>query len=96
MAPVNTLTNTIARYSARNKHTNKAEPYSMLNPLTNSDSASLKSNGARFVSATTITNQKSVNGGIVNPGPTAKAQFLSLNSPLTRNKYKIKKAADTS
>jgi len=37
-------------YSLRNKNANKDPLYSVLNPDTNSDSASLKSKGARWVS----------------------------------------------
>ena len=40
----------IVPYSAKNKRANFNLPYSVLNPLTNSDSPSDKSNGARFVS----------------------------------------------
>jgi len=53
---VNTLIKIIEPYSARK---NKAKPilaYSTLNPETNSDSASGKSNGARLVSANILTN----------------------------------------
>jgi hypothetical protein len=39
-------------YSARKKNTNIAAECSVINPLTNSDSASAKSNGALLVSAT--------------------------------------------
>jgi len=38
-------------YSAKKKNTNITAECSVINPLTNSDSASAKSNGARFVSA---------------------------------------------
>ena len=38
-------------YSAKKMKEKKAPPYSVLNPLTNSDSDSLKSKGARWVSA---------------------------------------------
>jgi outer membrane PBP1 activator LpoA protein len=38
-------------YSAKKINEKNAPPYSVLNPLTNSDSDSLKSNGARWVSA---------------------------------------------
>jgi len=38
-------------YSARKKNTNITAACSVINPLTNSDSASAKSKGARLVSA---------------------------------------------
>ena len=38
-------------YSPKKRNTKKIEEYSVLNPLTNSDSPSVRSNGARFVSA---------------------------------------------
>lgn len=44
-------------YSARKMKEKYAPPYSVLNPLTNSDSDSLKSNGARWVSAKVQINQ---------------------------------------
>ena len=42
---------TILAYSAKKKNTKITAACSVINPLTNSDSASAKSNGARFVSA---------------------------------------------
>jgi hypothetical protein len=44
--------NIILAYSAKKKNTNITAECSVINPLTNSDSASAKSNGALFVSAT--------------------------------------------
>jgi len=44
--------NTILEYSAKKKNTNITAACSVINPLTNSDSASAKSKGALFVSAT--------------------------------------------
>jgi hypothetical protein len=41
-------------YSAKKKYTNSSPTYSVLNPLTNSDSASAKSNGLRWVSINRI------------------------------------------
>jgi len=38
-------------YSAKKKNTNTTAACSVINPLTNSDSASARSNGALFVSA---------------------------------------------
>ena len=43
---------TILAYSAKKKNTNITAECSVINPLTNSDSASARSNGALFVSAT--------------------------------------------
>ena len=43
--------NSKAEYSAKNNHAKLALPYSVLYPETNSDSDSLKSKGARWVSA---------------------------------------------
>ena len=42
---------TILAYSAKKKNTNITAECSVINPLTNSDSASAKSNGALLVSA---------------------------------------------
>jgi len=42
---------TILAYSAKKKNTNITAECSVINPLTSSDSASAKSNGALFVSA---------------------------------------------
>jgi hypothetical protein len=44
--------NTILAYSAKKKKTNTTAACSVINPLTSSDSASAKSKGALFVSAT--------------------------------------------
>lgn len=44
--------NTILAYSAKKKNTNITAACSVINPLTNSDSASAKSKGALLVSAT--------------------------------------------
>lgn len=43
---------------------NLPPPYSTLNPETSSDSPSAKSNGARFVSASKVTNHAMKSGGI--------------------------------
>jgi hypothetical protein len=53
---VKPLIKIILPYSAINKIANPPEPYSTLNPDTNSDSPSAKSNGVRFTSAKIITN----------------------------------------
>ena len=47
----------ILAYSAIKIKANPTLPYSILNPDTNSDSPSAKSNGVRFVSATHEINQ---------------------------------------
>jgi hypothetical protein len=49
---VNILINSREPYSAKKKNTNITAACSVINPLTNSDSASAKSNGALLVSAT--------------------------------------------
>jgi len=53
---LNKLITRILAYSAKKISAKPAEPYSILNPETNSDSPSAKSNGARLVSATQVTN----------------------------------------
>lgn len=50
----NTLIKIIPVYSAINNNANPPPPYSTLNPETNSDSPSTKSNGARLVSANDV------------------------------------------
>lgn len=57
------LINKIIIYSAMKIIANILEPYSILNPDTNSDSPSAKSNGARLVSANIVINHK-INNGI--------------------------------
>lgn len=49
--PTKYLIKIILPYSARNKKAKPPLPYSILNPDTNSDSPSAKSNGVRLVSA---------------------------------------------
>lgn len=61
----NNLITKIFAYSARKMSANPALPYSILNPETNSDSPSAKSNGARFVSATQVTSQIKATGIII-------------------------------
>jgi hypothetical protein len=41
--------------------------YSVLNPDTNSDSPSAKSNGVRFVSANVVVNHISISGNAIKP-----------------------------
>jgi hypothetical protein len=57
ISAVNSLMIRILAYSAKKIRANPAAPYSTLNPETNSDSPSAKSNGARFVSAIHVVNQ---------------------------------------
>lgn len=52
------------QYSAIKISANLPPPYSTLNPETSSDSPSAKSNGARFVSARSVTNHAMKRGGI--------------------------------
>ena len=52
---VNVLIKIIEQYSAKKNKAKPIEAYSTLNPETSSDSASGKSNGARFVSARMLT-----------------------------------------
>ena len=49
-------------YSAINKQANHPAPNSIFKPLTNSDSASPKSKGVRFLSANTLNNQANATG----------------------------------
>ena len=49
---------TIKEYSPRNRKVKGKEEYSVLNPLTNSDSPSDKSKGARLVSANKVSIQR--------------------------------------
>lgn len=49
-------------YSPKKSKTKGTEENSVLNPLTNSDSPSVKSNGARFVSAKIVHNHGKING----------------------------------
>lgn len=52
----------IIKYSDINIKENFNDPYSILNPDTNSDSPSEKSNGVRFNSAITLINHNKING----------------------------------
>lgn len=54
-------------YSAMKIKANKPLLYSVLNPDTNSDSPSAKSNGVRFVSASLDVNHISINGNAIIP-----------------------------
>lgn len=60
------LTTKMLQYSAIKIRANFPPPYSILNPDTSSDSPSAKSKGARFVSASSVTNHAIDNGGIRN------------------------------
>jgi hypothetical protein len=65
---INIHINNILLYSAKKKNTNITAACSVINPLTNSDSASARSNGALLVSATDpMKNIKNIgNNGIKN------------------------------
>lgn len=56
----------ILAYSAMKISANPTEPYSILNPETNSDSPSAKSKGVRLVSAIEVINQIKNKGGKIN------------------------------
>ena len=62
----NRLMTKMLAYSAKKIKANPTLPYSILNPETSSDSPSAKSKGARFVSATHVTNQRNAAGAIKN------------------------------
>jgi hypothetical protein len=57
----------IIPYSARNKRVNGPLEYSTLKPLISSDSPSLKSRGARLVSATTLNQRIEKRGRLMAP-----------------------------
>jgi hypothetical protein len=59
---VNVLIRIIEQYSAKKNKANPIEAYSTLKPDTNSDSASGRSKGARFVSAKILTKNIKNNG----------------------------------
>ena len=50
----------IKEYSAKKRNVKDREEYSVLKPLTNSDSPSVKSKGARFVSARIVSNHRGI------------------------------------
>lgn len=60
------LINKILQYSAIKIKANNLDPYSILNPETNSDSPSAKSNGVRLVSAKLVTNHITTTGNNIN------------------------------
>lgn len=67
VAPINRIAdrvfiNKILAYSARKKSANGPPAYSTLNPETSSDSPSVRSNGARLVSARVETNHIAARG----------------------------------
>jgi len=84
--------NTILAYSAKKKNTKITAACSVINPLTSSDSASAKSNGALFVSATdpikNITNTG--NNGKINQITLCDSTFtLKLRLPVSKITNKI-------
>jgi hypothetical protein len=60
------LINRIFVYSAIKIRANNPLLYSVLNPDTNSDSPSAKSNGVRFVSAKVVVNHINISGSTIN------------------------------
>jgi len=74
---------TILAYSARKKNTNITAECSVINPLTNSDSASAKSKGALFVSA--IEPIKN----IINKGNKGKINHIILWDSIITVKFKL-------
>ena len=61
----NKLTTKILVYSAIKIRANEPDLYSVLNPETNSDSPSARSNGVRFVSASRVINQITKTGASI-------------------------------
>jgi UDP-N-acetylmuramyl tripeptide synthase len=80
---VNIHIKTILAYSAKKKNTNIAAECSVMNPETNSDSASAKSKGALFVSAIhPIKN-------IINTGSKGKATITTFCASILTVKFKL-------
>jgi hypothetical protein len=75
--------NTILAYSAKKKKTNITAACSVINPLTNSDSASAKSKGALFVSATDPIKK------IMNIGNKGIANQIALCASILTVKFKL-------
>lgn len=65
MLTIKTAIKIILVYSPINRRAKRPEPYSTLNPETNSDSPSAKSKGLRFVSATQETHHRKARGATV-------------------------------
>lgn len=65
---VSSLIARILMYSAIKIRAKELLLYSMLNPETNSDSPSERSNGVRFVSASTVINHRAAIGDIASAG----------------------------
>lgn len=85
----------IIEYSPKNNKVKEEEEYSVLNPLTNSDSPSVKSKGDRLVSAKILTNHK----GSMKKYAQKKELYVllvfnSLNENLTELQSLIKKKKD--
>lgn len=72
-------------YSAKNKRTNPLDPYSILNPEISSLSPSLKSKGARLVSATHL-NQNKIKIKKGNPEKNQELKVLLFCIPINRKK----------
>jgi hypothetical protein len=70
-------------YSAKKKNTNIPAACSVINPLTNSDSASAKSNGALLVSATEAIKN------IINKGNSGIINQIAFCISITTLKFKV-------
>lgn len=91
--------NTSTKYSAINTTANQPDPYSILNPDTSSDSASLKSKGVRFPSANEAKIHPSVNGAHKRATGVEAAITLGAvkeKEDSNQNTLKRRKEADTS
>jgi len=73
---MNTDTIIILVYSDKKIRTNPTDPYSILNPDTNSDSPSEKSNGVRLVSAINLINNNIIIIGFINPIKIISSKFI--------------------
>lgn len=70
----------ILEYSPINNKANLPAPYSTLNPDTNSDSPSAKSNGDRFVSAKQDTSHNANTGGTIQINQAVVCSFNKSNN----------------
>ena len=76
----------ILPYSPKNRNAKSKDPYSILNPETNSLSPSAKSKGERFVSATIMINQIKIK----KKKKSILKQLLNLKFQIFNEKQKIK------
>ncbi len=95
-AHVNILINKIFIYSAMKIRANMPALYSTLNPDTNSDSPSAKSNGVRFVSAKLVINHIINKGRIISMGQVSDFIIFKSIDLWIRRTDKIIRAIDTS